>query len=281
MIVLDDIYKQPLDKPVLFVIDYRVALFSLLTAANEVPTYDYAYQLWRQYFNTVSFSLIDNNIDVYLVIVDDWRSGQSFNYWRQDYLEQHAPALPEYKGNRGTTSESDRSEAYMLLKKAGHDYAAANNIPLYRQEAFEADDFMGALHRYADGSYQTILVTIDIDCAQLVCDKKDILHYSYTKAFTPPVSRLKSEHEVLCYSEERYSYPITHPSQIAEYKSIWGDRGDNLEPGSPIEVIDLINPPVKPDIKFTTEQLLSWTPTKRKALMALSELNKIQFKYLT
>jgi hypothetical protein len=52
-------------------------------------------------------------------------------------------------------------------------------------------------------------------------------------------------------NKKHFKTPIRYPCDIWKAKQIEGDKADNLVPGSPIEVIDLLTPPTEFDLLQT------------------------------
>lgn len=278
-IYLDRVYKSP-HKPILLVVDLRVALYILLGESTIIPDKTL---LWQRYLNNLPTQIhktLEKNALVHLCIVDDWRSGENYNYWRENWLRENYPKSEKYKGNRTIANEAGRADDYRLLLQAAYEYISKENIPMYREESFEADDAASSICRRRRElllpykNCQIILVTTDNDWAQLISDEFDILFYC-SGAFKVPISRLRSEHEIRQYYLERENLSLKLMSEIIDYKAEYGDAGDNLMPGAPREVIDLINPPVQPNFDFSN--IFSWRPQSNKAYRALQEITKIKF----
>lgn len=277
-ISLDKVYRAPSNKPVLLVVDTRVALYMLLSKYLSIRKSVQAAELWQYYLNCLP-SIIHPSLaskkDVYLICVDDWRSGSTYNYWREDWLKRNSSHCSVYKGNRGTTSEADRPDGYSELLNGFREYTAKANIPVFREEGFEADDFAGSCYRIANGNWQTILVSIDNDWGQLVCNKKDIIQY-INGAFKVPISRLRSEREIYRYYYERHDEAMTNTYEIVDYKAEYGDAGDNIAAGSPREIIDLRYPPVRPaDLDLSL--IFSYQPCNAKAAKSIQKIGMAEF----
>lgn len=274
-VYLDKIYQAPSNKPVLIVVDLRVALYLMLQKAQAIKGKADLKLMWQYYLNSIA-STISNSLrikkDVFVCVVDDWRSGTNYNYWREDWLREFHPQGAVYKGNRGTTCDDDRPDAYNEMLQAAHEYCAELNIPIFRQEGFEADDFAGSFYRQANGKWQTILVSIDNDWAQLICNKKDIIQY-INGIFKAPISKIRSEYEVYEYYKIREDFIMNNTYEIVDYKSEFGDAGDNIMCGTPREIIDLRNPPMKPEFDYT--RIFKYRPNNIQALEALQEISTV------
>lgn len=281
-VYLDDVYQAP-DKPIVLVVDCRVALYQLLDRYNKlkISSLTFAKCLWVYYLNALPsmiHSSLEKKADVHLIIVDDWRTGDNYNYWREDWLQENYSEGLAYKGNRGTESRKDRPSGYNELLEACHNYAEQADIPVFRQAGFEADDWAGACYRLTDGSYQTILVSVDNDWGILTSHEKDIIMY-INGSFRVPISTIRGEYEYLQYYKIREDFTMSNTQQIVDFKVKYGDAGDNIAPGTPREVIDLRNPPIKPDSSKLKVELsnLSFKPNKTTAIKALQKIVKMEF----
>lgn len=272
-IYLDKIYKAP-NKPVLIVVDLRVALYQMLGRFN-LSSLD-ATSVWQYYLNAIPSIIHKTLKDSYVVVVDDWRSSENYNYWREDWLRENYPQGSCYKGDRGVRSDSDRPDGYNVLLSAAHEYCTDAGIPLFRQESFEADDWAGEFWRLANGKWQTILVSIDNDWGQLVDNKKDVIQY-INGAFKVPISRLRSEYEILKYYEEREDVLLESPYDVVDFKSEYGDAGDSIDAGTPREVIDLRYPPLRPR-EPDTSKIFMYKANAQQAFVALQQITKQEFR---
>lgn len=185
-----------------------------------------------------------------VALIDDYKDSRG-KYWRYDLY-------PEYKGNRG--AEPGQGTLYRLgydallkyLEKSGSD------VPMFRELGFEADDFAGSfarLKRKGEFNSPLIIYTCDYDHQQLISDKHDI---QWANAF-PYRPRLRSEFEMVSVHASR-NIIFSEPVDIVDYKQEYGDEGDNIFPGAPREIIDLIDPPLKPDPSPLQEWLKTCKP---------------------
>ena len=280
-ISLDSVYNPPANKTTLFVIDCRVAVFKLLNLAHINA--DRLPHLVQWYFSQLPTELAERDAWVNqpeIIVVDDSRtkiSANSYNYWREAWIRENAKHLPVYKGNRGVSSEDDRPDMYTELLEAIYYYCDKTNTNILKSEGFEADDFYGAIYRHAFNSpafverYETIICSVDNDLAQLVDDSLDIKMY-VTGSFSCPVSRLRSEYEVLRYYSEKHDADLNCTYEIVDHKMEVGDAGDGIVPDSPREIIDLRNPPIKPDTRYVAKNLIGRTINFDAAIASLSHL---------
>lgn len=246
---LEQIYKPGHMIPVM-VIDCRVHLFRIMSAKKAAADY-----LWEMYGKLLEgdlyknwlrcqWSIILNNPAPYLkyqprawqvCVVDDFKRQTDLKYWRADIY-------PDYKGNR----QSQRCEDYKATLTELLQYLAHADMPMYRQECFEADDWGGAVARAKrEGLIEgrdVFLSTSDYDWQQLISNK----HGIYWSNALPYKPRLRSDYEMLKVHADR-GIIFSKPSDIIAHKMEFGDAGDNIFPGAPREVIDLIDPPQKPD----------------------------------
>jgi len=219
--------------PPLLILDYRVLVWDLtgkLARVDPMELETYLRAAWLVVLN--QGSSVINPQDLTVVVVDD--NQMSRPYWRREYLKSCGIAQ-EYKGGRKAKTESWHlvcSTGINLIKEKGFHYLT---LP-----GFEADDLAGSLvsAHHEHGLDRTVyLSTIDTDWHQLVSDK---VHWLNTAKYAP---RFRGPSEVLEHAKKSLNMVIDTPRQLVAAKAIKGDKSDNLPPGSPPEVIDLISPP--------------------------------------
>ncbi|MEM9451545.1 MAG: hypothetical protein AAGA75_23845 [Cyanobacteria bacterium P01_E01_bin.6] len=162
-------------------------------------------------------------------------------YWR-------SRILPTYKGNRSPSSH----EVSLVL-----DIVRELNFQTIEFTGYEADDiaalFCAVYHRRPIRStWESInLLTIDTDWQGLVSDG---ITWMDINGHEPRVRNIDALYQ---WFEGKHAkqpkkwqqaYPLPsvsefRPSNIWQWKSVVGDRSDNLPPGSPIGLIDLYQPP--------------------------------------
>lgn len=238
------------DLPIV-VYDFRVFLYSIIncvTRCNKDRVRDLEGDLLERYISACWMVLFNNPIPqtrnksklgYQVCIVDDQRYKTKNTYWRNNLF-------PEYKGNRNT----ERAPIYNLIYKLGMEYAKLIGLDVFRQNGFEADDqaaMFARIKRTGVAKGRTLfLCTSDFDWAQLINDEHQIL-WSNALRYIP---RLRNEKAFLEVFSER-NYGIDKLTDLAEWKRVNGDAGDNLLPelDPPVEVIDLLDPPKKPKVK--------------------------------
>lgn len=252
LVFLEDIYKFDYSEVPIVVIDCRVLLFEVLSKYElQIDRLSKDSQLSDIWFKC-QWSLIINHPlpwmvnrpdqGFYVIVVDDYKR-EDKTYWRNDYTEPFG--FPRYKGNRNL---GERPDYYYQIHESCLEYlqwASESRkcpIPIFRQEGFEADDWAGAVYRNCNGVNPVFLNTVDNDWMQLIDDNKKIL-FACNRMYKP---QLRTEYEALRWNHNKGMY-ISSPRQIVDMKVRYGDEGDNLIPGSPREVIDLVEPPLKPD----------------------------------
>lgn len=222
------------------VIDLRVSLFSLLFRAlnyeNDWNLTDLMH-FWQQKIHLPILEYPDQRYNV--IFVDDCKYSDG-TYWRTRYLKKLGD-FPKYKGNR---KPEDRPKLYYDLHKAALAYISNQNIPYLSKKGFEADDFAGLICNCLISdkkiSKPLILYTVDSDWGQLVDDNEQILfYYCNTPAWK---ERLRDESTIIQWFDERQGINLENVKEIVDVKHQFGDKSDNLDPGSPKEVIDLLNP---------------------------------------
>ena len=248
-ILLEHVYEFDNAKVPIVVFDLRVHLFSILESyfkhsarlmLNKDLYVNWLYAKWALLLNKPLPWLANQPAKGwYVIVVDDFKSADG-TYWRNDIVL--AEDLPRYKGNRNI---EDRPEAYFTIHQTVLDYLATPEcpIPLFREQSFEADDWAGVVARQTKGTNPIFLNTVDNDWLQLVNDDKQIL-FACSKFYKP---RLRTEYEALMWAKKQ-GWLIDTPKLIADKKAIYGDAGDNLMPGSPIGVIDLLKPNKLPSL---------------------------------
>ena len=187
-----------------------------------------------------------------VVVVDDHNP-----YWRTKYLEDRG--FPPYKDGR-----KQKGDDWYKVAEAGKKYILDAKCPFHYLSfpGYEADDVAAALVRVR-APRLIILSTVDSDWSGLVLDSDQ---YRATNRFEfikeeygvePTVwwvnhahwtPRFRDEAGVRAWTKKRCRIDIDRPWELWEHKAEEGDKSDNLPPGSPIEVIDLLNPPEEHDI---------------------------------
>ncbi|HAM96720.1 TPA: hypothetical protein DCP76_02895, partial [Patescibacteria group bacterium] len=124
----------------------------------------------------------------------------------------------EYKGTRKPTDQS-LLDQFPLVEEV----LKAFNIPIIKQEGFEADDILGTISKMVDsGKWKNenldfYILSGDRDLLQLV--KNDI-------RVCLPAGNFKNL--VLYDTDEVFKYIGVYPNQIIDYKAIVGDASDNI-----------------------------------------------------
>lgn len=202
-----------------------------------------------------------------VIVVDD--DSQTKPYWRSQYLSDRG--FPRYKGNRPSAKPFGFNEIVQIgLEYVRNPSSALHYICV---PGYEADDlaglacqlvrncqYLGSRLTSFSGKFEpaslssgklklcesqidTIrkrklaLCTLDTDWLQLVTENITWYNTSHQEP------RIRKPLEVTEYVKRRLGATISSPRDIASVKSTQGDRSDNLLPGSPIEVIDLLSPP--------------------------------------
>lgn len=124
----------------------------------------------------------------------------------------------DYKGTRAAMPEDLSSQLERV-----NELIDALNIPVQKQERYEADDVIGTLSReLADQGYQVVVITGDSDLLQLVGDNILVV--------LPGARRFGELREYDTAAViERYGFG---PEYVADYKALVGDTSDNI-PGVP------------------------------------------------
>ena len=199
-----------------------------------------------------------------MIFVADKRFEETQNYWRNNVM-QTCPVVKQawvnhaekegvdfdtleknYKGTRG-----EKSDEFYFVYNICRDYATSY-FPFFEVEGYEADDFAGAVYRLSRDSNeeeivrrrQIFLATLDRDWSQCV-DEAHKIYFANTRYPFPNEKiqeRLVGNEGVIEHTAHRMGYDITHPSQLAEFKVLHSDMGDNLPKGTPKGLFDLCEP---------------------------------------
>lgn len=219
----------------LTIYDFNVISFKILYLLENVPDeflIDYIKCAWSYYLNRGS--TCEDYRPHTAVVVDDNKFTQP--YWRSLFL-------PSYKGTRKA-----KPARYFTVGDYGRRYIAKHqSIHYFTLPGYEADDFAGTFvyakrqHQRLPGgdpviaNREIILWTVDSDWLQLVGDG---VVWHNTGPWEP---RIKHAPEVLEWAYRRFKWVLKHPSEIVDYKMQYGDKSDNLPPGTDRFMIDLMN----------------------------------------
>lgn len=199
-----------------------------------------------------------------VLIVADSRFQDTGNYWRdtymtnspivqkawEDYAESKGKDVSELATNyKGTRKEKDAS--FWRIFNIGWEYAN-QYYKVFHHEGYEADDVSGAIYRISRDDLgggiarkrQIFLSSVDRDWTQLVDDDLKIYFANTRKPFANEKiqARLVNNAGVIEHTKWRMGYDLDHPKNLADWKVEFGDLGDNLPPGSPKCLFDLIEP---------------------------------------
>jgi hypothetical protein len=211
-----------------------------------------------------------------IVVVADSRFQDTGNYWRdrymtestvvqqawQDYAEKEGKDLSEIPTNyKGTRKE--KTGNFWRVFDIGWKYVN-EYFPVFSHEGMEADDIAGAIYRISrDGGPDSIaskrqifLSTIDRDWSQLV-DEDHKVYFANTRHCFPNEKiqeRLAGNQGVIDHTKHKMGFDLDHPKNLADWKVLHGDMGDNLPPGSPKCLFDLC----EPHTDFIIEKVAPW-----------------------
>ena len=199
-----------------------------------------------------------------VIIVADSRFQDTGNYWRdkymkkspivqkawEDYAESQGKKLSEIPTHyKGTRKEKDAT--FWRVFDIGWEYVN-QYYQVFSHEGFEADDTVGAIYRISRDSIggevthkrQIFLSSIDRDWTQCVDDSHKIYFANTRKPFVNEKiqARLVDNAGVIEHTAHRMGYELDHPKNLADWKVLHGDSGDNLPPGSPKCLFDLTEP---------------------------------------
>jgi hypothetical protein len=211
-----------------------------------------------------------------IVVVADSRFQDTGNYWRdrymteslvvqqawQSYAEKEGKDLSEIPTNyKGTRKE--KTDNFWRVFDIGWKYVN-EYFPVFSHEGMEADDIAGAIYRISrDGGPDSIaskrqifLSTIDRDWSQLV-DEEHKVYFANTRHCFPNEKiqeRLVGNQGVIDHTKHKMGFDLDHPKNLADWKVLHGDLGDNLPPGSPKCLFDLC----EPYTDFVIEKVAPW-----------------------
>lgn len=279
LVNLEEVFEHSCELPPLVIVDLRVILYCICPLAPEASNqtqqvyFDWQKCVWVEFLNNPLKWLPEHKAGYRVVVVDDYRDNGK--YWRNLVCEEKG--LPVYKGNR----DPERPFGYDELHSAALEYLESEHteIPVFREQGFEADDFAGLVYHFCKQNFikrETFLVTTDTDWSQLVSDNLQI-YMANPKPYYP---RLRSNVEVLDYAMTKNNgITIFNPKEISWVKHMRGDVADNLLPGSPIGLFDLINPIYKPN-SDEFYKYLSQTDSNIKPEQSKGALNYMNRKFL-
>jgi 5'-3' exonuclease len=169
-------------------------------------------------------------------------------YWRK-------VLYPEYKVGRS------KAPQFSTVKSESLDALAKMPYPVLSVPSQESDDIIAAYARFKPDDVELMIVTIDSDLIGLVREYQPstpthnaidgIGWFSMSDKWQP---RLRNNLESINrWALKRHSILLEKPSDLWVFKSDVGDKADNLPAGTPIEMIDLFNPPARYDIASNTE----------------------------
>lgn len=229
------------DRPPILVIDLRVSLWRILYGVakfEELWSFEDLKLFWQHKVHYPVEAFPKQKFQI--VFVDDIKF-KSGNYWRENFLKAHDIDFPKYKGNRKL---NERPQLFFDLHQAAVEFAAEEGFPYFSKRGYEADDFAGAIYnivkKHNGIGREVVFYTVDSDWGQLVNDELGILFYYC--AFPCWKHKLRNEAAIIQWFDEKQDVKLSEVREIVDCKVEYGDKSDNLIPGSPREVIDLANP---------------------------------------
>lgn len=173
-----------------------------------------------------------------------------FTYWRHNYLKTFDI---NYKGQRrlpDKTFNTLKRQTIKISKTLGVTSLSAYKTNKYGVFCgYEADDIASAIvqvNSTLDQPYNITLATTDTDWLGLI--NPDVGWYSMVNY--PP--RYRNTLDLLnTWASRRLKTTFTNPRDLWAYKAKHGDASDNLPANSPLEVIDLLNPPPEHNLALT------------------------------
>jgi hypothetical protein len=263
---LEDIMELDRDPAPLVVVDFHVYAHDVLRWYEDKVSSLVSEEVAKKLIRAAWAAKIQRGPDMlsrhpyrYLVVADS-RYRDTGNYWRDKYMrgspevalawDNYAESKnldvseikTNYKGTRG-----EKTDNFWVVFHEGWDYCQTY-YGIHSHEGYEADDFAGAVYRASRDrpeevvhKRQILLSTLDRDWSQLV-DESHRVYFANTRVPFPAEKiqeRLVGELGVKEHTKHRMGYDLDHPKNLAEYKVLHGDMGDNLPPGSPKCLFDL------------------------------------------
>lgn len=166
-------------------------------------------------------------------------------YWRHSYLKNTGI---KYKHSRKSKTDYWWHIKSYLLKTINNYGWKSLGV-----RGYEADDIASLMVRVINNSDHITLGTIDTDWLGMVSDNTDwfsLFDYSWLPRVKEFIRYRGNISDINKWAKKalKIKSDFLVPSDIWSHKSKKGDRSDNLPPNSPIEVINLFNPPPKFDL---------------------------------
>lgn len=191
---------------------------------NQDAVIDYTFRLMLSNYNT---------LDNHFVAAIDLKIDRG--YWRNQLVKELTGST--YKGAR--VKKSNRW--YQVFDRLLQNFNMMG-IPVVGFPSYEADDVAALLVKTCINRSNPVAVdlfTVDTDWMGLISEEHQVRWLNMV-SWTP---RLRDTLEVVNeWCLRRLKETVNHPSQIWQVKSVQGDKSDNLPPGTPIGLIDLLNP---------------------------------------
>lgn len=213
---------------------YHLVTKSDVTGEDIRTVADHTLKLLLAGFNTPNRNFI--------FVVDSKISG---TYWRTSIVRQTVKC--PYKGGR-----KKKGAEWFVIMDTILSRANQLGIPVLNFPGFEADD-LAALITVASDHNPVDLFTVDTDWLGLVRSEDTMAGYEPGSVFYGPAVRWlnigpwaprlrDSLDSIREWSKSKISIDINHPKDIWYAKSVLGDQSDGLPPGTPLNLISLLEP---------------------------------------
>jgi hypothetical protein len=258
-------FKPFLSPCPLVVVDFNVMLWSVVDWFEKKVQGNFSEEVEQKLIRAAWAAKVNRGPEMIpyspnyrFVVVADRRFPATGNYWRNEFRkpvleaawEQYAEAndldLAEtptaYKGNR-----VDKTANFYRVFDEGEQYCK-QYYNFFSEPGYEADDIAGCIYRQSRDfpestahRRQILLLTIDRDWSQLVDDDHRVYFSNTRKPFPREKiqERLVGNQGVIEHTKHRMGFDLDHPKNLAKWKEIHGDMGDNLPPNSPLELFNL------------------------------------------
>ncbi len=122
----------------------------------------------------------------------------------------------EYKANRPDFSEIPEEDAPFFQLHFVYKCLDFLNIKYYETEQGEADDIIASYALKYKNDYEIVISSFDSDFFQLVCENVSVYRYRGKNSYFCDEKYIKDKYGIL-------------PSQYADFKSLVGDKADNIK----------------------------------------------------
>lgn len=168
----------------------------------------------------------------------------SQEWWEYNLVREEVAQLTQELSIKYKAGRKFPDPGFTRLKKAIKHYCRKSGWNVLEYHRYEADDIAAAIVATNPAENDIILATVDSDWLGLVSPN---VAWFCLGGYTPRVRA--SIEDINQWRTRKKDSLLGAPSDLWTAKTVEGDASDNLPPGTPIEVIDLFNPPAEYDLK--------------------------------